>query len=71
MIAMGNECMKCGQDFDLEFHHTVPRQWTAAKYASQRRQVIYERDYIAGELELLCSRCNKTAGKPTDDDTPF
>ncbi|QDT30908.1 hypothetical protein Mal48_01820 [Thalassoglobus polymorphus] len=69
VIAMGGECEFCGSANRLEFHHTEPRKWVAAKVNQSTRQKMYEKEFLSGKLALACSDCNKRLGKPVSDNT--
>lgn len=74
MHALGCVCEQCGCDDvgRLEFHHKQPRTWIAAELSDTTRQRMYEKDYVAGKLGLLCSTCNKKSPPPADEnDLPF
>jgi 5-methylcytosine-specific restriction endonuclease McrA len=65
---MGGTCVRCGSSEKLEFHHVRKRTWVARNVSRWRRMIFYEDEYRDGLLELLCSYCNKVAGKPPDPD---
>jgi len=69
---MGNKCSNCGATEKLESHHPYGRHWpkTPRLTASHLRIKRYEKEFLAGELRLLCSHCNKIL-QPTKEDTPF
>lgn len=62
--VMGGACRKCGATEPLEFHHPRGRDWVARKKNQLSRMRLYLRDFLLGNLELLCSGCNKSAGMP-------
>jgi 5-methylcytosine-specific restriction endonuclease McrA len=74
---MGGCCSnpECRSLLNLEFHHKTVRTWVARKVSRWQRMANYVREWKAGELELLCTKCNKKAGKPkpphTTDECPF
>ena len=73
---LGGECVECGADFDLEFHHVNGRTWIARKTSRWVRIKRYEEEACYGLIELLCADCNKVAGKPNlakevNDEEPF
>lgn len=61
---MGGRCSRCPATEKLEFHHTKPRTWAANRVGRWSRLKLYREDWLRGDIELLCSRCNKIAGKP-------
>ena len=62
--VMGGKCVKCGATELLEFHHPDGRDWVARKKNQAQRMRRYLQDFLLGNLELLCSACNKAAGAP-------
>ncbi len=58
IVAMGGECEECGKKRRLEFHHPNGRDWECRKLPRWQRIKMYERDFAAGQLELLCRTCN-------------
>lgn len=62
--ALGDKCGKCGTVEALEFHHPKGRTWVAKQKNLAQRMRLYWRDHRSGLIELLCSRCNKSAGAP-------
>jgi hypothetical protein len=62
VAAMGGMCAVCGSEEFLEFHHPKGRTWVARRKNQLQRMRLYERDWKAGRLSLLCSPCNKTIG---------
>ena len=72
IAAMGGCCEQCGAVDSLEFHHTEPRTWTARELSRWSRQRVYEEEWEAGKIVLLCADCNKRAGAPSEfDDVQF
>src|SRR5690606_16795339 len=70
--AMGGKCVKCGTTTRLEFNHTSPRTWEARKVGRWERIAKYEAEWDAGEINLLCRKCNARAGQPPNEcDCPF
>lgn len=63
--VLGGRCERCGQDYDLQFHHVHGRTWVARKTARWVRIARYIREAARGEIELLCADCNKVEGKPS------
>lgn len=63
---MGGKCCKCGSIEGFEFHHKFKRTWTARKASRWQRIANYKREWARGVLELLCKKCNKEAGEPTE-----
>lgn len=61
---LGGRCEECGTKEFLQFHHTIPRTWTARKLDRLTRMKHYYKEASLGILELLCCDCNKYAGKP-------
>lgn len=66
ITEMGGKCEECGRTKKLEFHHKFKRQWTARKTSRWQRMAHYRREFERGVLRLLCSKCNKLAGSPTE-----
>jgi len=62
IAEMGAACVKCGSWDQLEFNHTAARRWIANRVNRWQRMILYRRDWLAGELELLCKSCNATDG---------
>lgn len=62
--VMGGRCKECGGSEGLEFHHPRGRNWVARKKNQLTRMRLYLQDFLLGNLELLCSGCNKSAGMP-------
>lgn len=71
--AMGAKCKKCGCDDigRLEFDHTKKRKWVAAEKSATTRQRLYEKDWEAGILRLLCRSCNARFVPEDPTDLPF
>jgi len=60
---LGGACDCCGSTHDLEFDHYPKRaDWERRGVNQWVRQKRYEADAAAGNLRLLCSRCNGAAG---------
>lgn len=66
---MGGKCTVCGATEKLQFHHLYTRTWIASKKNRWTRLAIYRREYNNRVLNLLCSDCNKRAGKPDENFT--
>lgn len=64
---MGSKCVRCGETECLEFHHTQPRTWVAARVGRWTRLEHYRREWLEGVLVLLCGPCNKREGKPVPE----
>lgn len=76
IYAMGGKCHYCGEDDPLllEFHHTKPRSWQAAKTSRIMRLVHCRREWERGEVVLACKCCNKKLGPPpveNEEPSPF
>ena len=68
IAEMGGICTSCGDDedtsgFALEFDHPNGRDWTPRKKNRWVRMTLYWRDWRAGNLRLLCKRCNARDGQ--------
>lgn len=64
---MGGSCTACGDDedasgFSMEFDHPNGRDWTPRRKNRWVRMALYRRDWLAGNLRLLCRRCNARDG---------
>lgn len=67
IAELGGECAcegcivhpgHCGATEQLEFDHPFGRDWVAREKSRWTRIALYERDYKAGNLRLLCKACN-------------
>ena len=59
---LGGECVECGSDEELTFQHPHGRTWEPRKVNGRQRIRLYERDFEAGLLTLLCNGCNSHDG---------
>jgi 5-methylcytosine-specific restriction endonuclease McrA len=68
---MGRKCVECGSDEELEFDVIVPvgdpkehhkKEWSS-------RMSFYKREYLKGNLQVLCSQCNSRKNDKVED--PF
>jgi 5-methylcytosine-specific restriction endonuclease McrA len=63
VARLGGVCACCGSAKDLELDHYPERARVELRRMSQgQRQREYEREAERGNLRLLCSRCNGSAG---------
>jgi hypothetical protein len=60
---MGGKCVGCGENDDLHFHHPNGRNWEPNKKNLLQRMKLYQRDFKAGNLALLCCSCNCSDGQ--------
>lgn len=67
LVQMGGECAKCGSTKNLQLDHPFGRDWVAKDKNRWTRMKLYWEDYEAGNLRILCERCNKLYLP----DTPF
>lgn len=58
IIAMGSQCWGCGSTHDLEIDHPNGRDWQPRKKSFSHRIIIYWREWLRGEVRLLCAKCN-------------
>jgi len=56
--VLGGECVECGSVKELAFHHPRGRDWEPNRKNQLTRMRFYWRDYVAGNLSLLCIVCN-------------
>lgn len=56
---MGGKCQNCPETIALEFHHPWGRVWTPRKVTIYNRMLRYRREYLQGNLILLCDECHK------------
>ncbi len=57
---MGKVCAICGRKSKrFEFHHPVRKPWRANRIEHSWRMSIYYREWLEGNLELLCLRCHR------------
>lgn len=61
---LGGRCAFCGGGFNLELDHLGPRGWSCRAVDSSHRIAFYRREAAAGQLQVLCSYCNKSKGQP-------
>ena len=59
MALLGDRCVMCGSQDNLEFDHPHGRHWEARSLARTKRLRLYREDFEVGNLRLLCSACNK------------
>jgi hypothetical protein len=57
---MGGCCHndECGAIYQLEFHHRNGKSYVTRRLNRLRRITRYEREFLAGDLALLCRSCN-------------
>jgi hypothetical protein len=60
---LGGVCQRCRSTEDLQFHHPHGRLWEPRRMNLRHRMRLYQRDYQAGLLELLCRKCNGIDGQ--------
>lgn len=57
---MGGRCAICRTRQNLEFDHPSGRSWCTRKVSMWQRMKLYEEEWEAGKIRLLCGHCNKT-----------
>lgn len=62
----GPRCSRCGNPFDIEINHLRRRHYAPRKISRWMRASYLRRELRRGELNLLCSHCNKTSGRPAE-----
>lgn len=57
---MGGCCQNdvCGASDRLEFHHRNGKGYVTRRLSRLRRITRYEKEFVAGDLALLCRSCN-------------
>ena len=60
--VLGNECECCGCTEDLQFDCITPCGRKHHGYGWAQRMSFYRRQMRAGNLQLLCGRCNAVKG---------
>jgi hypothetical protein len=66
--VLGRKCAACGCSANLEFDVIVPQAEPKShhgKYSFAQRQIFYCRMLSAGNLQVLCSRCNSSKHRGT------
>jgi 5-methylcytosine-specific restriction endonuclease McrA len=59
--VLGERCAACGSRGDLEFDVIVPTRAPKShhgNYSFAQRMIFYCRQLSAGNLQVLCSKCN-------------
>lgn len=62
VARLGGACVRCHASERLEFDHPRGRSWHPKRVSRWRRIKLYELDADAGNLRLLCRRCNARDG---------
>jgi len=57
---MGSKCAYCGCKNNLEFDHKIPNKNIPLGTIHSKRVWTWFDDYLKGNLQLLCSKCNNT-----------
>ena len=65
MMVLGYACVKCGAEDDLEFDCIEPQGDHHHRMDTSHRMCFYWRQYRAGNLQILCSKCHNI--KTADD----
>ena len=55
---LGGKCVLCGSVVDLTFDCILPRGGAHHAKEVSSRMAFYAREMAAGNLQLLCRRCN-------------
>lgn len=66
--VLGNKCAACGSKDNLEFDVIVPQETPKShheKFSFAQRMIFYCRQLSAGNLQVLCSRCNSRKSRGT------
>ena len=59
--VLGQKCAACGVTKDLEFDVIVPTKQVKShhgKFSFAQRMIFYCRQLSAGNLQVLCTKCN-------------
>jgi hypothetical protein len=56
---LGNECVRCESDVDLQFDHINGRDYAWNALSQQQRIQRLEDEVLDGLIQLLCGRCNR------------
>jgi 5-methylcytosine-specific restriction endonuclease McrA len=59
LAELGGKCMVCASEKKLEFDHPKGRDYRVEKLSPWMRIKRYRADLEAGNLRILCSKCNK------------
>jgi 5-methylcytosine-specific restriction endonuclease McrA len=62
----GKKCAACGDTKNLEFDVIVPTKDAKSHHSSMSwsgRMAFYCRQLVAGNLQVLCSRCNSSKSR--------
>lgn len=63
LAQLGGKCAKCGKKKHLEFDHPNGRNYQPSKLSRHGRLARYRRDAAAGNLRVLCRKCNRAEGR--------
>lgn len=71
LSQLGRECVVCGSIEDLHFDHITPADWPRSAYSSHERIKLYKLEADAGNLRVLCGRCNRSKSNRLDWQPPL
>lgn len=66
--VLGNKCAACGSVKNLEFDVIVPQAMPKSHHGNfsfAQRMIFYCRQLSAGNLQVLCSKCNSSKHRGT------
>lgn len=64
---LGGKCEECGETSRLQIDHIYKPIWMPRRVGSDMRLIIYRREAKLGLVRLLCVRCNRRKGEPTEE----
>ena len=62
LLELGGCCVRCGGTESLCFDCIVPMHSYHHAWSTDKRMTFYRRQHKAGNLQILCSRCNGRKG---------
>ena len=62
LVELGNKCATCHTITDLTFDCIVPQGHRHHSMDASARMCFYHRQHEAGNLQILCRRCNGRKG---------
>lgn len=58
LFKLGGCCAKCSSTKELEFDCIIPQGHVHHRLGTAKRMTFYRRQHAAGNLQILCRRCN-------------